>query len=122
AVIAIMILGLRAALVAHVPLTKSPQVLADHAREILRTLGYESENAHRAFGLDYYQELAAEVQQKDRSPRRWSSMTRARPALIDFWYRQGPWPLVTLAPDARVTYTDPPFMDPWMMNVRLDPL
>jgi serine/threonine-protein kinase len=115
-----LVLGPATTLLPRVPLAKTPEVLEDRARDVLEGLGIRADLPHRASALDYYEELVAEMQRRDRTSTRWSTLDRARPSPIDFWYRQSSQPLVTAGPSQRVTMQDPPFSQPGMVSVRLD--
>ncbi|HEV7475233.1 MAG TPA: serine/threonine-protein kinase [Pyrinomonadaceae bacterium] len=101
------------------PLNKSPEVLADRAREIIARAGYTSPPADSAYGmrmnLDYLQYIAA----NDRSAARWQKMRNDPAAGYRYWYRQSPRPLVP--PDGvYVKLDEPPLTISGMTVVNLD--
>ncbi len=111
----------RVGLVHRVPLEKPADVLSYDARRIIDSLGYESAGAYRAYSFDLYEEYLQEIAERDKSAQRWDRLSRPRPAPIDFWYRQSPRPISSLAPSGMISYDDPPPIVPGMISVRLDP-
>ena len=78
-----------------VPLEKSPQVLEERARQLIRDLGYTSPHA------DAISEFAPQFayikhldQTQPAAPARWSVLHQVQPAALRFWYRQSPRLLV----------------------------
>ena len=116
-------LGATGLLWRHAAPDKSPEVLADIAREMLAAFGYERP-ADRASGfemdLDHLRYLEA------REPVRWRSM-KPDPSLLRFWYRESPQPLETwrfpyqYGNVSRITWIDPPLEIAGMSALRLDP-
>jgi serine/threonine-protein kinase len=104
--------------------TRSPEVLADRAREMLATLGHPQRPADRASGfemdLDHLRHLQAQ------NPSGWRASV-ADPSFIRFWYRDSPQPLAAwrfpfqYGNVSRVTPADPPLAIAGMTLVRLDP-
>ena len=76
-------------------LSKSPEVLADRAREILDRLGYTTPPADSAYAFDSNDDFLNWVDKNDKPHPRWDEIARNRPSLLKFWYRQSPEPLVT---------------------------
>lgn len=106
----------------RVPLEKSGPVLANQAQQILATLGLNEQPADRAWSFDLYEELLHEYQaDRARGDPEPAPLTSARPAAIDFWYRQHEASLTPLGPEGRITFTDPPHTAPGMVSLRLDP-
>ncbi len=101
---------------------KPPAVLTDKARSILSDLGYTAPprdwNGAFAINAAYY----VYVQDKQTGPDRWESLTRPRPGLVYFWYRQSPELLMPFRSEAMAFEDDPPISRPGMINMRLDPL
>jgi serine/threonine-protein kinase len=104
--------------------TRSPEVLADRARELLAALGHPQRPADRASGfemdLDYLRYLQAQ------NPSGWRA-SLPDPSFIRFWYRDSPRPLEAwrfpfqYGNVSRVTPADPPLAIAGMTLVRLDP-
>jgi serine/threonine-protein kinase len=91
---------------------KSPEVLVDRARQIVRKAGYTNEPVDSAFGFGYDLDLIRYVQDTDKSPRRWDVVDTIDPVV--FWYRQSPRQLERTdfgfgVGSRRVTPDDPPF-------------
>jgi len=121
----------RVAVFGHVPLEKSPEVLAAQAKEVLAELGYARPPVGSAQGFAFDYEQLAHIQREDRSPARWRTLRAARPGVLQFFYRGSPEPLVqhgwivvvpwTAPPDlGRITRETPPLDVPGMTLVALD--
>jgi serine/threonine-protein kinase len=113
-------------LVARVPLPKSPDVLIDKARDLLKELGH-GPSRDSAYGFDHDSRYLQWLEEKA-SANRWDALRDTPPAALYFWYRLGPGPLVpalyspypgALEP-GRVTWNDPPPLRPGMAAVKLD--
>jgi serine/threonine-protein kinase len=129
--------GTGISLIRLVPLEKSPQALAENARNILADLGYDltgedssppdasnprrPTGGHEAWGWDLSEELLEEIDRTDKSPQRWQRLTRERPAAIEFWYRWSPEPLRPRSPTGVITPDDPPQSTAGMITLRLTP-
>ena len=103
-----------------VPVPKTPDTLADHARETLERLGYkplpyETSGFNQNFGY------LANLQKSDASPGRWEKLRNGQPAALRFWLHQSP---IALEPansaNVEVTYFDPPFTATGTVGVWLD--
>jgi serine/threonine-protein kinase len=109
-----------------VPLPKPPEVLAERAHEIIRTLGVSGapRDSAYAFGPEkgyvpepgYVDYLVEHVP----APAIWQRLGEGPPYAIGFWYRESPQYLVPYE-WAGVDYDDPPFLLPGMVGVRLEP-
>lgn len=108
-------------LVNRVPLTKSGEVLADRAMEILNDLGEQPRRRDHLYGFDIFEEYIAVLARQSQKPDRWSRLSWQRPAAIDFWYRQSPRGLAPLNPLGLANWNDPPGDIPGTSLVRLDP-
>ncbi len=131
--------GRGASLVRTVPLNKSPQALAENARSMLASLGYDlgSDDApppepgttdapsplsgHEAWGWDLSEELIAEIERTDTTVTRWERLKRDRPPAVEFWYRWSPDPLRPRGPTGVITTDDPPQSLAGMISLRLTP-
>jgi serine/threonine protein kinase len=74
------------------PPDKSPDVLAENARQMLARLGYVEPPADRASGFEVDLEQLRYVRTHDPSRSNWN---RRDPSLVRFWYRESPEPLET---------------------------
>ncbi len=104
------------------PLSKSPEVLTDRAREILRLLGYTERPVDEiaAFSIDsgyltYLNRL--------RPPPEWSeTLSRPQPSVIQFRLRQSPALLVRQSKGTIGDwFVDPPPLRPGMLDIMLGP-
>jgi serine/threonine-protein kinase len=104
----------------NVPLEKSPEILAERAREIVKKLGYTDAptDTDYRFSVDLgYLEHAVE---SDSSPDGWRRLASGQPVVIYFWYRQSPRylnKLILLGRDV----PDPPLDVSGLTHVELDP-
>jgi len=98
---------------------KSPEVLMDRAREIIKATGVPAANNDSAYGTfhngGYVRYLAQE-----HDWRNWTQQLREAPGPLRFWYRQSPQPLIPSDQGGVVGETDPPVVEPGMVNVLLD--
>jgi len=87
----------RTSLLNYLPLDKEPAVLIDRARELLTTIGYESEvyqdPVDDAWGLVTWSGVIQEIDSSGTGPERWDAL-RERPDAASVWYRQSPQILV----------------------------
>ena len=112
------------------PADKSPELLRERARDLVRGFGYTDPpvGSNSGFGgdssyLDY-------VERHDPSPDRWARLVTHQPPVVYFWYRQSPrymepavsfgGPSVELSPTRTVSYTNPPLIDPGMIRLETD--
>ncbi|HYV18853.1 MAG TPA: serine/threonine-protein kinase [Verrucomicrobiae bacterium] len=98
---------------------KPPEVLHDRAVEILGTLGYTEPavDSHASFGWHrtYLEDIAA----RERSPQRWSVLSRSIPPALYFYYRQSPSLLQPGNMRGRISETDPAPLRPGMVQIVL---
>ncbi|HEX9961855.1 MAG TPA: serine/threonine-protein kinase, partial [Pyrinomonadaceae bacterium] len=99
------------------PLEKSPEVLRERSRELAEKFGYRSLDSHYGFirELDYLDYL----REHDHSPARWQKLATGQPAVMKFWYRQSPEPIVPLS-GGTVSVKDPPNAVAEMAQMYLD--
>ena len=104
----------------------TPEVLAQKSREIIARLGYAGRPSDSAYDLDYDGDFQDYVEKNDKPPH-WDTVFAARPALLQYWYRQSPDSMVAsdfrdqLLTPGIVTRTDPPTVLSGMINLELDP-
>ncbi len=107
-----------------VRLEKPPEVLADRAREILKSIGNDAAAADSASGFGQNSEFIRYLSQTDPSAARWKGVTTGP---VVFWYRQSPRTLEVRRFLAGafyggvVTVSDPPNDVPGMTTIRLNP-
>jgi hypothetical protein len=95
-------------LVNVVPADKAPAVLEDRARELVRRLGVESKEEDFARGLSFDHDYFRYVQDSGKRPTSWKALASGRPAVLRFWYRQSPRPLVSPRSGAEIGWDTPP--------------
>ena len=76
----------------NVPLEKPPEVLAERARDIIGSLGYENRAVDQASGFMFDESFARYLQTTEYQ--QWKLATSGQPLTICFWYRQAPRYLV----------------------------
>ena len=105
-------------------LQRSPDALAERARDILARLGHPADPPYRAAGFATDLEYLRFIRSRDRSRARWNEAT---PGFIRFWYRDSPQPLeswqfvMRYGNFSRVDAIDPPLDVAGMTRVTLDP-
>ncbi len=102
------------------PLEKSPDALADRAREIVRMAGFEVPPADTAIWVTRQYEYLLYRAAHLPSPQRVRELASARPHPYWFFYRQSPRPLVSSSPDGKVGPSNPPLDLSGMVTVALD--
>ncbi len=85
-----------------VPLDKSPEVLVDRARGIIRALGYNDQATDWAYGFEINEHYLDHVEKLDLSSARWARLALGRPPAMAFWYRQSPRNLTPSSASATV--------------------
>lgn len=114
---AIAALNERVSLFRQVPMTKSPEVLIERAKDVLGRLGVMDPPADSAYGFFYDVELARFVESKDQSPARREHLAQVRPGVIRFYYRQSPRPLVSSGWTSVQPWLGPPELGRVLMDV-----
>jgi len=71
-----------------VPLEKPPEVLAERAREIISSLGYENRPVDQAYGFVLDESFGSYLRATGYS--RWKLARSGQPLTIYFWYTQAP--------------------------------
>ncbi len=121
-IIAIGILAVPYFLTSKVPMDVPPQALARDARHMLESFGYTGRPADTAWGLENND---AYIQYLEQNPpaaaARWRNPAKGLPALILFWYRESPQPiLATRGLNTEVNFTDPPAEVSGMISLMSD--
>lgn len=108
-----------------VPMEKTPDALAEKARDILQSIGHTEAPADSAASFAENFEFLPYIRDHDKSPTRWQNLERGA---LEFWYRSGPRPLepVLFFPTpggmaGAVTLQDPPLDQSGMTLVKLTP-
>ncbi len=115
--VAVVLVGSRRHLSNFVPLEKSPEVLRETARDLIRRAGY-NEPLDSADWFVTRTDMLDFIAQNDQSRDRWEKMKSTRPSAITFRYRQSPRYLETT--DGRIDADAPPRTVPGMVDVNLD--
>jgi hypothetical protein len=112
-----IVFGQRSVLERRMPSATAPAIMAERAREILRTAGHTAPGFDSAYGLQVDDHYLRHVTDHDRSADRWD---RLRPNARIFWYRQSPQSLVRWKLSPGVNQDDPPQTRAGDARVRLD--
>jgi serine/threonine-protein kinase len=105
-----------------VPLPKSPDVLRDRSRDIIRTLGYTDPPSDSEFGFDLEQAYVDHLAREQTAHPGWGTLSSGPPYAISFWYRQSPRPIVPVDLGGFPSlYDDPPLSTSGLIRLRLDP-
>jgi eukaryotic-like serine/threonine-protein kinase len=119
--IAFIVLSDRALLTSYVPLQKGPEVLADRAQEIARTLGYSDSPIDSASGFYTATDFLRFTRENSRQdPNLQQRLRSGRPAGLLFWYRSSPRQMVPVGTEDRVSRSNPPLTITDMRTVTLD--
>jgi serine/threonine-protein kinase len=102
---------------------KAPEVLSDHAREILADLGYADAGVRsRAWGFGLDEQYIDWVHAVDSTSGRWDRLAHARPGPFFFWYRQSPQFMISKDDIGMITLDEPARSVPGMRTIVLDVL
>jgi serine/threonine-protein kinase len=121
----VILLSAQNMLYRRVPLEKPPEALAEHARDVLQSLGYAEPPVDTAMGFFAGKDFLRYIAGHDRSKTRWDNLETG--AFV-FWYRGSPRPLAAgnIFADApimgSVWTNDPPLDVTGMTLVQLNPL
>ncbi|MGP0072923.1 MAG: serine/threonine-protein kinase [Bryobacteraceae bacterium] len=124
---AFVFLAATSSMIEKAQLSKTTEVLADKARELIQTLGYTTPPADSASAFDIDLDLLNSVEKSDKPLPHWDEIARSRPSPLGFWYRQSPEPMQAVGfPDQMlipgiVREEDPVPITSRMIHVRLDP-
>ncbi len=105
-------------------LERSPDALAERARDVLTALGHPRDLAYRASGFETDVEYLRDIRNRDHSRARWNEPS---PGFFRFWYRESPQPLeswrfvMRYGNFSRVDPVDPPLDVAGMTRLKLDP-
>jgi len=106
---AVLLICMRYGLTARSPFPKPTAVLADRAQEIQSALGYNEPGRDQAWGYLYDADYLNWANSHGSPEANWRELADGQPAVVRFWYRASPRPLVPLNPTALRGPGDPPF-------------
>jgi len=101
-------------------LEKPPEVLADRARGLLHSMGYERQPTDTAYGFGNDAGVLDYLEQEE-DAERWDRLADDRPAAMYFWYRESFGQFNVEDGLGKVTVWDPPVYTPGTSSVVLDP-
>jgi serine/threonine-protein kinase len=102
----------------YVPLEKSPDVLAERAKEIIKKVGYTDPPADSVYNFDFAIDQVRHFTERDQSPTRWEALRTGDPPALFFWFRQSPRYLVPRG--IYIFWSDPPSDYSGMVRLTLD--
>jgi hypothetical protein len=102
------------------PLGRSPEAMAEHARQVVASLGYQSPPADSAYWYEADEDYLQYRASHGSTPERARQLATALPGPTRFVYRQSPHPLAPMRIAGPVTDSDPPNDVPGMLSVVLD--
>jgi serine/threonine-protein kinase len=108
----------RVKLFRQVPMNKSPELLEDRARQIVRGFGY-TEVSDSLMGIYLDDGYLRYIEENDKSATRWERLKAGQPAVERFWYRESPESLVPLS-EWQVERDDPPMKISGMTRTIVD--
>lgn len=100
------------------PINKSPELLEDRARQIVRGFGY-SDVADSLMGIYLDNSYLRYIEENDRSATRWERLKAGQPAVERFWYRESPKSLLPVS-EWQVERDDPPMKISGMTRTIVD--
>jgi eukaryotic-like serine/threonine-protein kinase len=109
-----------ALITSRLPLEKSPDVLADRARDVARLLGYTDAPADTASGFQEDGEYLRYARDKGEGAAVRARLHTGRPPVLLFWYRSSPRQMVPTGGSETVSTTDPPSTVTNMRTIVLD--
>ena len=110
----------RGLLTSYVPLDKPPEVLADRARDMSRTLGYNDVPLDTAQGFDAVEEYLRYARERGDGTATRLRLQGGRPAGLLFWHRSSPRRMIPSGANTRVTLGDPPLNVTEMRSLLVD--
>ncbi|MBA3569867.1 MAG: protein kinase, partial [Pyrinomonadaceae bacterium] len=115
----IVLLADKVVLYGYVPLDKSPDVLRENARDIIRRAGVVAPATDHMYAFDQDRGPLEYIARTDMRAERWQDLNDGQPAVIVYWYRQSPSYLAgfDFFGDA---WTNPPPIVSGMAGVKLD--
>jgi serine/threonine protein kinase len=117
--------GIRENALERVRPSKSPEVLSNHASELIAKIGYPVKSVDKEWGFGYNSDFITYASTHDKPRADWSKLPYQRPELLSFWYRQSQKNLI---PDnfwsngipGVVTFDDPPLITSGMIDLWTD--
>jgi hypothetical protein len=106
-------------LINKVPMDKSPEVLNERAKEIVKQLGYTEAPLDTDRGISYDQSYYTYAEQQPLSSNSWEKIKTGRPVIQYFWYRQSPRYLEKLILEGEHV-PDPPLTISGLTHLSLD--
>jgi serine/threonine-protein kinase len=114
-------LGVRFFVTATVPLDDPPEALARDARHLLQSFGYAAKPKDAAWGMSYDYGYRSYLERHRSLAAHWPSPAVGLSPLVQFWYRESPWPMTaSYGMATAVDFGDPPLDVSGMARVLTD--
>jgi serine/threonine-protein kinase len=110
-------LGAKTNVLRQTPFENSPDVLTKRARDLIQSFGYAEPPADSDHGFHVDDDYRNYVERNNPAAFR-DQLARGQPALIYFWYRQGPQDLLARN---EVSLEDPPPVNSGMVGLKINP-
>jgi serine/threonine-protein kinase len=120
--LALVLLTPKVRMLSQLPLEYPPEVLAEKARDIARSLGYTERAAESVRGLAYNGDHVGYLKTKISGGEAWRKTLLNPPSPVSFWYRQSRVPMIATSEVGPpiTTPNNPPVSLPGMISVTLD--
>jgi eukaryotic-like serine/threonine-protein kinase len=116
----LIIFASRAKLDQNVPLEKPPEVLAERAREIIKSAGYSNRPVDEAYGFGLNGDINTYANELAKGGFKWELVKTGQPLTYYYWFRQSPRYLVPHN-TSFASASDPPMDVAGMTTITLDP-
>jgi serine/threonine-protein kinase len=122
-IVIVGILAVPYSITEKVPMDVPPDALARDARHLLQDFGYAAKPKDAAWGFDYDDGYQSYLKQhRDLAAERWRNPAAGEPPIIQFWYRESPWPMTArFGQNTVIDYGDPALDVSGMARLRMDP-
>jgi eukaryotic-like serine/threonine-protein kinase len=118
--LAVAALSDRVSIFAKTPVPKPVTVLDDRAESLRTALGYTEPAVDHASGFAYENTYLGWAQRQGFGKDHWTGLSSGRPAIVRYWYRTSPLPLVPVDSHSAPDMADPPLATPGMTLLKLD--
>ena len=119
--VAVAMLGGRTNILQKTPFNKPPAALEQEARDLIQSFGYTEPPVDRVHGFSYDTEFQQYGEQQKNPAVYRGLLSKGRPTLIRFWYRQSPQYLEFPPQQNLVSVDLPPPVHSGMVTLILDP-
>jgi serine/threonine-protein kinase len=122
AIVGCVIVSRFSGLVSFLPLPKTPDVLADRARDVIKALAPQLDAVDSASNLALKRAPLVAITRASDAPDRWDTLRTGRPVVLRYWMRTSPRRFAPIGQQGGVQQNDPAMDVPGMVMVELDTL